>query len=232
LFVNYTKKNGTYTAFVFLYINDRSLYKVEAHYIPGNSLHYELVGRLQHSTIDDVNGKNLVVFAIRLTLGIQDSTPVVGFEVGLSVHINLDLNEFSGLLDRVSWDTNGGEGSTDQFTNSRWAPFSDDISSLQIEFGSKDRILDGSVIIDFAERKWLVDRRALVSKGVDRSLRVNGNADSKSSSNTGSGGSRGRKILNRDARNIFKGRLELGHVQGGARLWSRNDETENECKKT
>lgn len=163
-------------------------------------------------------GKYLVVLAVRLTLGIQNSGPVVGFEVKLGVDINLDFDVLSGLLDWVGRNSDRGEGSSDESSNSGWAPGSDNISGLQGEFGSEDRVLDGSIAVDLTEGKRLVDRRALVTKGVDGSTRVDGNADSKSSGNTRSGGSRGRKILNGNARNILKLRSELLGIEGSADL--------------
>ena len=151
-------------------------------------------------------GKYLVVLAVRLTLGIQNSGPVVGFEVKLGVDINLDFDVLSGLLDRVGRDSQWGESSSEELSNSGWAPGSNNFSGLQGERGSKDRVLDGSVGVDLTEGKRLVDRRALVTKGENGSLRVDGNADSKTSGNTRSGRSRGRKILAGNARNV----LELG----------------------
>jgi hypothetical protein len=55
----------------------------------------------------------------------------------------------------------------------------------------------------------LVDRRALIAKSVDGSLRVDDNADSKTSGNTRSGRSRGRKVSSVDARDVFKLGSEL-----------------------
>jgi hypothetical protein len=69
--------------------------------------------------------------------------------------------------------------------------------------------LDSSVIIDLTERKGLVDGRALITKSVDGSLGVDGNADSKTSGNTRSGRSRGRKVRSGDARNVLKLGSEL-----------------------
>jgi hypothetical protein len=150
-------------------------------------------------------------------LGVQDSGPVVGFEVGLGVHIHLYFNVLSRLLDGVCGDTDGSESTADQSSNSGWAPFSDNFSRLEGEFGSKDRVLDGTVVVDLTERKGLVDWRAFVTKCVDRALRVDGDADGQTTSDTRSGRSRGRKIFNGDARNVLKLGLELGHVQGCAR---------------
>ena len=157
--------------------------------------------------------KYLVVLSVRLTLGIQNSGPVVGFEVQLGVDINLDFDVLSGLLDRVCRDSNRGESSSDELSDSRWAPGSNYASSFQGEFSSEDRILDGSVTIDLTERKRLVDGRALITEGENRSLGVNSNADGKTSSDTRGSGSGGRKIRNRNARHILELRSEFG-VQG------------------
>lgn len=160
--------------------------------------------------------KNLVVLSVSLTLGIKHTGPVVGFEVGLGVDIDLDIDGSSSLLYWVCWNTDGGESTSDELSNSRWAPFSDNITSLQAELGSKDRVLDSSVIIDLSERKRLVDRRALVTKSVNGSLGVDSNADSKSSGNTRSGRSRGWKILCGDAWNVLKLGSEFS-IEGSAR---------------
>lgn len=155
-------------------------------------------------------GGNLVVLAIGLSLGIQNSRPVVGFEVGLSIDINLNLNVVLALANGVSGNTDGRESTSDELSNSRWAPCSNNISGLQGELGSKNGVLDGSVGVDLAERKGLVDRRALISEGVDGSLGVDGDADSKSTGNSRSGGTRIGKILNINAWDVLKLRLELG----------------------
>jgi len=162
--------------------------------------------------------KYLVVLAVGLSLGIQNSGPVLGFEVELGVDINLDINVLSALLYRVGRDSNGGESTSDESSNSGWAPLSDNFSGLQVEFGSENRVLDGSVIVDLSERKRLVDGRALITKGVDRSLRVDGNADGKASGNSGGGRSRGRKILDSNARDVLKLRLELLCGKGSGSL--------------
>jgi hypothetical protein len=95
-------------------------------------------------------------------LGIQNSRPVVGFKVGLGIDINLNLDVVLALANGVSGDTDGREGSSNELSNSRWAPCSYNISSLQGEFGSKNGVLNGSVRIDLTEGKGLVDGRALV----------------------------------------------------------------------
>jgi hypothetical protein len=154
--------------------------------------------------------RNLVVLAVGFTLGIQDTRPVVGFEVELSIHINLDINCFSALPDGVSGDTDGGESSSDELSDSGWAPCSNNISGLQVELGSKNGVLDGSVSVDLTERKGLVDRGALVSKSVNSSLGVDGNADSKSGSDTRSGRTGIGKILNSNTWDVLKLRLEFG----------------------
>jgi hypothetical protein len=161
--------------------------------------------------------KYLVVFSIGLTLGIQDSRPVFRFVVELGVDIDLDLNRILGLADGVGGDTGGGEGSSDEFSDSGWAPLSDDITSLQGKLGAQNGVLDGSVSINLSEGKGLVDRGALVSKSVDGSSGIDSNADSKSTSNTRSGLTRLGEVCNRDTRNVLKLGLELGHAQGSAR---------------
>ena len=95
------------------------------------------------------------------------------------------------------------------------APGSNNTSSLQGEFGSKYRVLDGSIGVDLTEGERLVDRRALVTKGENGSLGVDGNADSKSSGNTRGCGSRGRKISDLNAWNVLKLRSELS-IKGSA----------------
>lgn len=147
---------------------------------------------------------------------VQDTGPVIRLEVGLVVDINLDLDELSGLLDRVCGDTDGCEGATDQSSDTRWAPLSDNITSLEGELGSEDRVLDCAVIADLTEGEGLVDRGALVSEGVDGALGVDGDADGQTTGNTRGGTSRGGEILNRDARDVLNLGLELGHVQGCA----------------
>jgi hypothetical protein len=161
--------------------------------------------------------KYLVVLSVGLTLGIQDSGPVFCFVVELGVDIDLDLNSILGLANRVGRDTGRGEGSSDKFSDSGWAPLSNDITSLQTELRSQNGVLDGSVSIDLSEGKGLVDRGALVSKGVDGSTRVDGNADSKSTGNTRSGKTRLGEVINRDTWNVLKLGLELSHAQGSAR---------------
>jgi len=99
-------------------------------------------------------------------LRIKDSGPVLGFEVELGVDINLDIDVLSTLLYRVGRDSGWGESSSDELSDSGWAPFSNNFSRLQVEFGSENGILDGSVVVDLTERQRLVDGRALVSKGV------------------------------------------------------------------
>jgi hypothetical protein len=159
---------------------------------------------------------SLVVLAVSLTLGIQHARPVVGFEVELSVDINLDFNATFALADGVGWDTDGGESSTDELSNSGRAPWSDDITGLQGELGSKNGVLDGSIGVDFTERKGLVDGRALVSKSINSSLRVDSDTDSKTTGNSRSGKSSVWDILGSDARNVLKLRLEFGHRKSSA----------------
>ena len=60
--------------------------------------------------------------------------------------------------------------------------------------------------------------RALVSEGVDGSLRVDGNADGKSSGNSRGGTSGLRKVSGFDAWNVLKLGLNLGGVKGGGSL--------------
>lgn len=158
---------------------------------------------------------NLIVLSIGLSLGIKDAGPVVGFEVEFGVNIHLYINALSGLLDGVCGDTRGSEGSTNEPSNSGWAPSSNNLSSLQGELGSKDRVLNG-VTIYLTERKRLVDRGAFVTKGVDGSLGVNGNADGKTTSNTRSGRSWGWKIVNRDAWHVHKLGGVFGHGKSSA----------------
>jgi hypothetical protein len=160
----------------------------------------------------------LVVSSIGLSLGIQDSSPVTGFVVDLVVDIDLNAKVSLHLLDGVGGDTNGGKGSSEQFSNSRWAPGSNDLTGLQGELGSEDRVLDGSIVVDLSERKGLVDRGALVTKGVNGSLLVDSNANGEATGNTRSGFSGAGKVLKRNAGNICHLRLEESHVEGRTAL--------------
>jgi hypothetical protein len=161
----------------------------------------------------------LVVLSVSLTLCIKGTGPVVSLEVGLCVDINLDINRLSSLLDWEARDTGWLEKSSEELSNSGWAPCSNDLSSLQGELGSENWVRDGSVRIDFSERKRLVDRRALVSKSVDGSLRVDGDTDSKTSGNTRSGEAWWWKVLEGDTRAVSKlGWKDLGHAKLSSRL--------------
>lgn len=176
-------------------------------------IRYNLGKSIQQTSL----ASGLVVLAVRLSLGIQDTRPVVSFEVELGVDIDLDFNDTLGLLDGVDWNTNGGECSSDDLSNTGRAPV-DNFSSLQVELGSQKRVLDGSISVDLSERKRLVDGRALVSKSVDRSALVDGNADSKTSGNTRSGLSRSGELINSDAWNILKSSTVLGHTESSTAL--------------
>ena len=147
-------------------------------------------------------------------MGIKDTRPVFGFEVGLVVNINLYLNSLSLSLDGVSGDSDGVEDSSNKLSKSSWAPVYN-LSSLKAELGSKDRVSDGSVITDLTEGKGLVDRRALISEGVNSSLGVNGDTDGKSTGNSRGGRSRGRKVIGGDAWNVLKLGSSLGGGKGG-----------------
>lgn len=157
--------------------------------------------------------KNLVVLSVGLALGIKDTRPVFRLEVGLVVNINLNLNNLSLSLDGVGGDSNGVEDSSNNLSKSRWAPLNN-LSSLKAELGSEDGVGDGTVITDLSEGEGLVDRRALVSEGVDGSLGVDGNADGKATGNSRGGGSRGGEVIGGDAWHVFEGRSGLG-VKGG-----------------
>jgi len=78
--------------------------------------------------------------------------------------------------------------------------------------------LDGSIGVDLTEGKRLVNRRALVSKSVHSSLGVDGDADSKSTGNSRSRGTRIGEVLNIDAWNVLKLRLEFGIKSGAGDL--------------
>jgi len=149
----------------------------------------------------------LVVLSVGLSLGIQNTGPVVCLKVGLSIDINLNLYISSFLTDWVCWDSDWVEKSSEELSDTIWAPL-DDLSCLQGELGSKNRVLDGSVTVDFSERKRLVDWWAFIAKSVDGSLWVNGNADGKASSDTGSGGTRLWEVLQRDAWHVGELALE------------------------
>jgi hypothetical protein len=120
---------------------------------------------------------DLVVLAVGLTLRIQNSGPVLRFEVRLSVHIDLDFNAGARLANRESGDAARFEKPSEDSSDSRWAPLSNNLTSLQGELGSKNGILDGSVRVDFAERKGLVHRRALVTESIDRSALIDSDTD-------------------------------------------------------
>jgi hypothetical protein len=177
------------------------------------------IAKIYSEVIEHMYEVGLVVLSVGLTLCIKDTSPVTSFEVGLSIDIDLHLNLTTAGLDREGWDANRIEESSEKLSDSTWAPWSNNFSSLQGELGSKNWVSDSSIIANLSERKRLVDRRALVSESVDRSLGVDGNADSKSTSNTGSGLSWLRKILERDARNVSElGRKRSLHVELGAGL--------------
>ena len=65
----------------------------------------------------------------------------------------------------------------------------------------------------------MVDRGALISEGVDGSLLVNDNADSKAAGNTGGGRSRGGKLIGGDAWNVFEVGFTLSGVEGSDNLF-------------
>ena len=161
----------------------------------------------------------LVVLAVSLTLGIKDTRPVVGFKVELVVDIYLNFDVLSRLLDGESGDTSRRESTSQQFSKARWAPVNN-FSSLQVELGSKNGVVDGSTC-DLSERKGLVDRRALVTKGVNGTLLVDGNADSQTTGFSRSGLTRLGKVSSRNAGHIFKRRLKLGHAQSRVELRTR-----------
>jgi hypothetical protein len=153
----------------------------------------------------------LVVFTVGLALGIKDSRPVLSLKVQLVVDIDLDLEHTFSLLDGEGGDSGGVEKSSEQFSNSRGAPGSYNLSSLEGEFGSKDGIRNSSVGTDLSERKRLVHWGALVSECVDRSTGVDDDADSKTTSNTRGGPAGFRELRGGNAVYIFHIRLILGH---------------------
>ena len=145
----------------------------------------------------------LVVLAIGFALGVEDTGPVLGLEVGLGVDIDLNLNVGSLLLDGVGVDTDGVEETAEELADAGGAPRADDLTSLQGELGAKDGVLDGGAI-DLAEGKGLVDGGALVAEGEDGARGVDGNADGKAAGDTGGGGARGWELVNRDAGDVLK----------------------------
>ena len=145
----------------------------------------------------------LVVLAIGLALGVEDTGPVLGLEVGLGVDIDLNLNVGSLLLDGEGGDTDGVEETAEELADAGGAPRADDLTSLQGELGAEDGVLDGGAI-DLAEGKGLVDGGALVAEGVDRARGVDGNADGKAAGDTGGGGARVGELVNRDAGDVLK----------------------------
>jgi len=163
-------------------------------------------------------------------LRIEESRPVVGFEVSLVVDIDLNLNSLSLGLDRVYRNTDGVEESSDQLSNSSRAPISNNLSGLEAELCSKYGVLDSSVIIHVSERKGLVDRRAFISEGVNFSCRVYSNADGKTSGDSGSGTSRGREVISRDAWNVLKFLLSDGIEGSGSLLQERVCRRRKTCR--
>ena len=153
---------------------------------------------------------NLVVLAIGLALGIEDTGPVLGLEVGLGVDIDLNLNVGALLLDGEGGDTDGVEETAEELADAGGAPCADDLTSLQGELGAEDGILDGGGV-DLAEGKGLVDGGALVAEGVDGARGVDGNADGKATGDAGGGGARGGELVHGDAGDV----LELGGELAG-----------------
>ena len=153
---------------------------------------------------------NLVVLAIGLALGIEDTGPVLGLEVGLGVDIDLNLNVGTLLLDGEGGDTDGVEETAEELADAGGAPCADDLTGLQGELGAEDGVLDG-VGIDLAEGKGLVDGGALVAEGVDGAGGVDGNADGKAAGDAGGGGAGGGELLHGDAGDV----LELGGELAG-----------------
>ena len=154
--------------------------------------------------------QNLVVLAIGLALGIEDTGPVLGLEVGLGVDIDLNLNVGALLLDGEGGDTDGVEETAEELADAGGAPCADDLTSLQGELGAEDGILDGGGV-DLAEGKGLVDGGALVAEGVDGAGGVDGNADGKAAGDAGGGGARGGELVHGDAGDV----LELGGELAG-----------------
>ena len=111
----------------------------------------------------------LIIVSVSLALGIQSSAPVVGLEIELVVDINLNFKVSLALADWVNGNTRRGEGASNESANASWAPVNY-FTSLQVEFGSQNRVLDGAVGIDFSETKGLVHGRALVTKSIHSSL--------------------------------------------------------------
>jgi len=101
---------------------------------------------------------SLIVFTIGFTLCIQNSRPVFSFKVKLGIDVNLNLDRLFVFLYRISWDTRGSENCSEEFSNSGWTPVSYNFSSFQIELGTKNRILDGSVRVHFTKRNFLPER--------------------------------------------------------------------------
>jgi len=159
--------------------------------------------------------ENLVVLSVGLSLGIKDTSPVFSLEVGLVVNINLNLNILALSLDRVSGDSDGVEDSTNKLSKTSWAPVYD-LTGLKAELGSKDGVRDGTIISNLTEGKGLVDRRALITKSIDGSLGVDGDANGKSAGNTRGGESRGREVVSGDAFDVLKFGLAHRAEGGGA----------------
>ena len=164
------------------------------------------------------SGENtdLVVLSVGLSLGIEDTCPVLSLEVGLVVNINLYVNSLSLGLDGVNRNTDGVENTSKNLSKSGWAPV-DNLSSLQVELSSKNRVGDSSICY-LTERKGLVDGRALVSKSINGSLGVNSNTDGKPTGNSRGGTSGCGKVIGGDAWHICKLGSNRLSVKGGGAL--------------
>jgi len=128
-------------------------------------------------------------------------------EVGLGIYINLDINGSLSGLNRVYRNARGVEKTSKKLSNTSWAPFSLNLTGLEVELGSKNGVLNAATS-NPSEGKRLVDGGALVSKSIDTAIFIDGNADGKTTSNTGGGLSRGGEVLSGDAWNVLNFGLE------------------------
>ncbi len=160
--------------------------------------------------------RNLIVLAIWFSLCIEDSGPVLGFESGLVVNINLYFYNTALSLTRVNWNSSWLEKSSYNLSNWWSAPVTlSNGTSFQVKFGSKDWVLDASINY-LSEWERLVDRWALVSKSENTSLFIYSNANSKSSGNTRSGFSRGWELVLGDTWYIGELWLDLSSIKSSS----------------
>ena len=139
----------------------------------------------------------------------------MGLKVSLGVDINLHLNVGTLLLDGEGGDTDGVKETAKELANAGWAPGSDDLTGLEGELSTEDRILD-SALLNLAEGKGLVDGGALIAKGIDGAGGVDRDADSKATGDAGGGSTGGGKLVDGNARDVLKLGGELSGLKSSA----------------